>query len=50
MTKFYQGGEGQWGFVFDGTDIVQIDLKDYSVKSTEEIYDGKCPIHWGIAS
>lgn len=47
MTKFYQGGEGQWGFVFDGTDIVQIDLKDYSVKSTEEIYDGKCPIHWG---
>jgi hypothetical protein len=47
MTKFYQGGEGQWGFRFDGTDIVQIDLKDYSVKSIEQIYDGQNPVHWG---
>lgn len=47
MTKFYQGGEGQWGFRFDGTDLVQIDMTDYSVKKIEELYDGKCPVHWG---
>lgn len=47
MTKFYQGGEGQWGFMFDGTDLVRIDLTDYSVKSIEEIYDADCPVHWG---
>lgn len=47
MTKFYQGGEGQWGFRFDGTDFVRIDMSDYSVMSIEEIYDNNCPIHWG---
>lgn len=47
MTKFYQGGEGQWGFCFDGTDYVIIDMKDYSVLSIEEIYDQTTPIHWG---
>ncbi len=47
MTKFYQGGEGQWGFRFDGTDIVQLDMNDFSVKSIENIYDGTSPIHWG---
>lgn len=47
MTKFYQGGEGQWGFRFGGTDFVRIDMRDYSVKSIEEIYDINCPIHWG---
>ena len=47
MTKFYQGGEGQWGFRFDGTDAVKIDMTDYSVRSIEEIYDDRCPIHWG---
>lgn len=47
MTKFYQDGEGQWGFRFGGTDFVRIDMSDYSVKSIEEIYDINCPIHWG---
>lgn len=47
MTKFYQGGEGQWGFRFDGTDLVRIDMRDYSVRSIEPLYDGRCPIHWG---
>lgn len=47
MTKLYQGGEGQWGFRFGGTDFVRIDMSDYSVKSIKEIYDINCPIHWG---
>lgn len=47
MTKFYQGGEGQWGFRFDGTDLVKIDMTDYSVRSIETLYDGSCPVHWG---
>lgn len=47
MTKFYQGGEGQWGFRFDGTDLVTVDMTDYSVRSVEELYDGDSPVHWG---
>lgn len=47
MTKFYQGGDGQWGFVFGGTDYIRMNLHDYSVVSVDEIYDKNCPIHWG---
>lgn len=47
MTKFYQGGEGQWGFRFDGTDIVELDMTDWSTRSITNIYDGSCPVHWG---
>lgn len=47
MTKFYQEGEGQWGFRFGGTDFVRVDMRDYSVLSVEEIYDLDCPVHWG---
>lgn len=47
MTKFYQAEEGQWGFRFDGTDCVRIDMRDFSVLSVEEIYDGASAVHWG---
>lgn len=47
MTKFYQGGEGQWGFRYDGVDVVTINMNDWSVESIEEVYDEKCPVHWG---
>ena len=47
MTKFFQGEPGQWGFRFDGTDVVTMNAGDYSVESIKEAYDGECPIHWG---
>ncbi len=46
MTKFYQGGEGMWGFVFAGTDLVIFD-EDYKVLSRKELFDRNCPVHWG---
>lgn len=47
MTKFYQGGEGQWGFRFGGTDYIRMNMTDYSVESVREIYPEACGIHWG---
>lgn len=47
MTKLYQGGEGQWGFRFGGTDFIRVDMNDYHILSIDEAYDRNCPIHWG---
>lgn len=47
MTKFYQAEDGQWGFRFDGTDLVRLDMENYDVISRHEVYDGTSEIHWG---
>ena len=47
MTKFYQAEDGQWGFRFDGTDLVRLDMENYDVISQHEVYDGSAEIHWG---
>ena len=47
MTKFYQGGEGQWGFRFAGTDLILQDESDFSVKSVTEIFPRTTAEHWG---
>ena len=48
MTKFYQGGEGQWGFVYDGPDLLRLDMENgYRTISTKEVYSSGSDVHWG---
>ncbi len=48
MTKFYQGGVGQWGFVFGGSDLVELDMEDgYKTISITPQYGEAEPVHWG---
>ena len=47
MSKFYQAEPGQWGFRYDGADLVRLDMDNYDILSISEVYDGSSKVHWG---